>query len=245
MALTLIVTTAAAIGLAMVMGVMAWRLSRDERRRSEARVAALASDIRFEPARGASEPRVAPAHRLDIDDLDLRPAPAAPVGELFRTEPSRSGSRLAAVLATGIFAVLLALAFVVASGGERVESSAAVAPRLTPEAPAGDAALELIALGHDRDGDRLTVRGIVRNAGTARTGDVAAVVFLFDRDGGFLSSGRAAIETPALAPGAESPFIVTVSHAENVGRYRVSFRSGDRVVPHVDRRNPGPIAQLK
>jgi hypothetical protein len=42
---------------------------------------------------------------------------------------------------------------------------------------------------------------------------------------------------PVLAPGSETAFVVTVPHANEVGRYRVSFRSDDRVVPHVDRRD--------
>jgi hypothetical protein len=99
--------------------------------------------------------------------------------------------------------------------------------------------LELVALGHERDGDRLTVRGIVRNPGSgARMDRVTAVVFLFDRTGGFLASGRVAIEAAALRPGGASPFVLTMPGAGEVGRYRVSFRTGDRVVPHVDRRDP-------
>jgi hypothetical protein len=98
--------------------------------------------------------------------------------------------------------------------------------------------LELVALGHERDADRLTIRGVVRNPPSGgEVSDLTAVVFLFNRDGGFLTSGRAAIDSSALAPGAESPFAVTVAGAADVGRYRVSFRTGDGVVPHVDRRD--------
>jgi hypothetical protein len=39
-----------------------------------------------------------------------------------------------------------------------------------------------------------------------------------------------------MRPGTESVFVVTVPGAADVGRYRVSFRSDDRIVPHVDRR---------
>jgi len=59
---------------------------------------------------------------------------------------------------------------------------------------------------------------------------------LFDRDGGFLASGRAALDSPALIPGGESPFAVIVRTDGDVARYRISFRSGDRIVAHVDRR---------
>jgi hypothetical protein len=81
------------------------------------------------------------------------------------------------------------------------------------------------------------IRGIVRNpaAGSA-VPRLTAVVFLFDRDGGFLTSERAAIGAASLAPGSESPFVVTVAGAADVGRYRISFRADDRIVPHVDAR---------
>jgi hypothetical protein len=54
-----------------------------------------------------------------------------------------------------------------------------------------------------------------------------------------VASGRAAIDGSALGPGAESTFVVTLPGAGDVGRYRVSFRTGDRVVSHVDRRHEG------
>ena len=109
-------------------------------------------------------------------------------------------------------------------------SSAALAPGATP--------LELVALGHQRDGDQLTVRGVVRNPPSAAERDrLSAVVFLFTPEGGFLTSGRATIAAPALVPGGESTFIVTVPGAASVGRYRVSFRTDDHIVPHVDRRH--------
>jgi hypothetical protein len=63
-----------------------------------------------------------------------------------------------------------------------------------------------------------------------------AVVFAFDRDGGFVSSGRAPLEFAAIAAGDESPFRVTIPDVKDVGRYRVSFRTEAGVVRHVDRR---------
>ena len=61
-------------------------------------------------------------------------------------------------------------------------------------------------------------------------------MFLFDRKGSFVASGRAPLDYQALAPGDESPFVITVPGAADVSRYRVSFREGDDVLPHVDRR---------
>jgi hypothetical protein len=52
-----------------------------------------------------------------------------------------------------------------------------------------------------------------------------------------LTSGHAAIDGPALEPGAESTFAVTLPATGDVGRYRVSFRTGDRLMSHVDRRH--------
>ena len=64
---------------------------------------------------------------------------------------------------------------------------------------------------------------------------------MFNRDGAFRGERtvcRCAV--PVLAPGVESTFVVTVPGASDVGRYRVSFQSNDRVVAHVDRREPRP-----
>jgi hypothetical protein len=158
------------------------------------------------------------------------------------------------VLAVGGLAVATALALLVVTGrngqtaaeppGAVTLRPAAAGPK--PRATTESAPLELVALGHEREGDGIIVRGVVRNpaAGVERN-RVAVVVFLFNRDGGFLTSGLAAVDVPALAPGSQSGFIVTVPHAGEVGRYRVSFRSDDRIVPHVDRRDRGPIAQLQ
>jgi hypothetical protein len=228
-----IVIAAISLIVSVIMSAVAWRLAREERRRSRARVAVLASDLA---------------------DLELRPATAgSPVADLFRAEEPEP-SRLAAALVVGGFAVATALALIVVTGRNGQSAAepraagavrpAATAPR--PRTTTEPAALELVALGHQLDGDGIIVRGVVRNptAGVERD-RVAVVVVLFNRDGGFLASGLAAVEAPALAPGSQSGFFVTVPHASEVGRYRVSFRSDDRIVPHVDRRDHGPIAQLQ
>ena len=107
-------------------------------------------------------------------------------------------------------------------------------------APAAPAALplELVALGDERVGDQLTVRGVVRNppSGTGVDG-LTAVVLLFTPDGALLTTARAMLDAPALQPGRESAFVVTVPRALDAGRYRVSFRADDHVVPHRDLRH--------
>jgi hypothetical protein len=84
----------------------------------------------------------------------------------------------------------------------------------------------------------LIVRGVIRNppAG-ARVDRLVAVVFVFDADGGFVTSGRAPIDSAPLAPGGESAFLVNVPGAEHAARYRVSFRTDTALIPHLDRRH--------
>jgi hypothetical protein len=221
MTLLLLVTLTSML-LAAIMSLIAWRAAGDERRRSEARVAALAADIH-------GVERVAPFG--PSDDLELRPRRSASAGaELFAAAQPRPGARWPAVFAAA------AVVIVLGSGSSGTTHASNQEPAVVP-APAAALPLELVALGHERDGDRLTVRGIVRNPESGAAVDrLTAVVFLFNHDGGFLSSGRVIVDAFALRPGAESIFVVTVPGAGDVGRYRVSFRTDDRVVPHVDRR---------
>jgi hypothetical protein len=236
MDVTLILVTLLSLALAAVMTVVSWRLAREERRRSEARVAALATEIQ------------------PTGDLPLQPrTPVAAANDMFAstTEGPRSSSPAAAMV-VGAVAVVLVAAFVWSSGSK---SSAASSPQAaanrgavaTPanrnEPNAVSVPLELTALTHERDANRLTVRGLVRNpaSGGAVRG-ITAVVFLFDRSGDFVTSGRAPID--ALPPGAESSFAVTIPDVKDVGRYRVSFRTDDRILPHVDRRER-PLAEAR
>jgi hypothetical protein len=210
----LLIVTLTSMLLAAIMSAIAWRIAGDERRRSEARVAALSAEIH-----------------------DAAPTPVATVSaNFFTARQAPSGARLFAVLAGGalVFSAAVAMAILFGGGFSRAPRSA------NPVAVAATAPplLELVALGHERDGDRLTVRGVVRNPPSGAGMDrLTAVVLLFTSDGGFLASGRAVVESPALRPGAESTFVVSVAGAGDVGRYRVSFRTDDRIVPHLDRRH--------
>jgi len=212
--------------VAIAMTAVALRMSAEERRRSSGRVAALAADIHdgdFDL-------------RADVPDSDG----TAPVGDLFTVaQPAQSGTRFATVIACGVIVVgTLATATLLLSSGSQANATAAES-RTTPAGTPNPLPLELLALGHDRTGDELTVRGVIRNPSSSLAVDrLTAVVFLFNRDGSFLTTGRATVESPALVPGGESRFVVTVPSAADVGRYRVSFRTDDRVVPHVDRREP-------
>lgn len=225
--IALLVITILSLAVAAVMSVVAWRLAREERRRSEARVEALIAEIH------ADEP------------------PLVKVGEYRAPEaPARTQGSLLAALAIGVLFVgsVVGLAIVFSDGARNSPVATPVAGAAGPAAQAATtttaaAPLELMALSHERKGDRLIVRGAVRSPGrgNAAAGAVIAVVSAFDRDGGLVASGRAPIEA---ATGVESTFAVTITGVDALHRYRVSFRSDDRVVAHVDRRNQAVRVQL-
>ena len=233
MEITLIVVTLLSLAIAGAMSIVAWRVAGEERRRSEARVAALAADIRSSDA--------------DVD-LPLEPvvAGAQTSGNMFTfIQPVTALPRLATVILAGVLVVGAGAALLVALGRSGDVAAKSVTKPVAPAAesqaaapPTTARALELVALGHDRDRDRLTVRGIVRNPlSGSPVNQLTAVVVVYDRAGGFLTKGRALVQVPSLGPGGESTFLVTIPGAADVGRYRVSFRSEDRVIPHVDTRS--------
>lgn len=230
MDITLIVITVVSLILAGAMSVVAWRVDRDERLRSEARVAALAAEIRAEDA-----------------DLPLGSGAIASAGDMFAyVQPAAMLPRLSAVVVAGALVVGAGAAFLVALGrngdaaahpGSSSQPPPSALEAAVPAPRAADA-LELVALEHERANDRLTVRGVVRNpANGSPVNQLTAVVLLFNRDGGFLASGRAQVQPASLQPGGETTFLVTVPGAADVGRYRVSFRAEDRIIPHVDARS--------
>src|SRR6185295_2231179 len=99
------------------------------------------------------------------------------------------------------------------------------------------APLELIALEHERDGDALVIRGLLRNPADAAERDgLSAVVLLLGAGGDVLATARAAVPAVRLGPGATTPFVVNVRGVADIDRFRLSFRTDARVEPHVDRR---------
>ena len=229
----MLLLTLASLALAVVMTIVAWRANTEERRRSDARVAVLAQAI-HEPI-----------------DLDLKPAPQPIFEPAFETRATnvaaadlfspassdKPAGRWGVALAAGGLVVATLAAGAILFSGEAPTASTPnqTAPAAGAVAPA--APLELVALAHERAGNALVVRGVVRNPSAGAEMDrLVAVVFLFNRDGGFVTSGRAPIESTALIPGGESTFVVNVPVTAEVGRYRVSFRVDDRVISHVDKR---------
>lgn len=201
--------------IAAVLAGLAWLVIREERLRSAARVAALASTALDDTA---------------TDVVVTPPVPGATTS-LFERRSSMRGHPLVRV-AVGFAMSVAVIVLIAMSGGRHAsrpnEPAAAAAP--------SDGSLELLSMRPERSGDSLTVTGLVRNAGRSSTKGLTAVVFAFDRSGNFLGSGRAPLDFITLAPGDESPFRVTVMQAGDVGRYRVAFRNDAGVVRHVDRR---------
>jgi len=128
-----------------------------------------------------------------------------------------------------------------------VSASRSSAPS-TASSPSGDNVsgahpLELLTLRHATDGDgAFTVTGLVQNPPDGQSLDqVEAIVYLFDDDGRYFASGKAALDVPAVEPGDESPFTIKVASTGGVSRYRVGFRRNDgRVLAHVDHRGQLP-----
>jgi hypothetical protein len=123
---------------------------------------------------------------------------------------------------------------------------AAPTPTTTPARATAETPLELLSLHHTQQSESLTVTGLVQNPrGGTPMSKVFATAFVFAADGTFLASGRAPLDFTTLAPGDESPFVVTVPVKGEVARYRIGFRGEDgRVIAHVDRRTGGTLARV-
>jgi hypothetical protein len=211
--MTLIVSIIA-VALAAFFAALAWRLTREERSRSDARVAALGEAI--------DEATIT----TSIESVGVAPAFLAQE----RPPSSRGGVLKVAIGFASAVALIVAIATMSTNHERRAVSAAG------PAASPKDGALELLSMRHDRASDTLTVTGLVRNGGTAPADHLIAVVFTFDHNGNFVASGRAPVEFVSLSPGDESPFRVSVPNVGDVGRYRVSFRTEAGIVRHVDRR---------
>jgi hypothetical protein len=272
--------TVVSLVVAFVMSMTAWRVTRDEKQRSAARVAALSLassapepvesfggqgrqsenvpvEVRADKPQAKapwSAPRAVPAPiavtaaaaELPLNQTPSRIEPArveAPLrhgygeqafshasGFLGAAEVQHDNGgrqKSLALAAIVLFAVLSGgLAFMMA--GPRGTTAVAVGP---------NSPLELVSLSHQRQNDKLAVSGLVRNPVSGQpVEELSAVVFLFDRMGTFVTSSRANVDFLKLGAGDETPFVVSLDAPATVARYRVSFRTEDGVVPHIDRR---------
>ena len=241
---TLVTVTVLSMGMAAALSVIVWRMLRVERQRADARVAALTllaarPLARPEPAR--TEPRPTTL------DLPIRQESAVGSVPLFvegeHTSPWRARFAVMGALAlAGAAIVLFALVAAARSAPVQQKSSGALAAARNESV--ASSGLELLSLRDSHEAGSLTITGLVHNPrGGAPLSRVTVTAYAFDDKGAFLASGRALIDVTALAPGDESPFVVTVPVTETVARYRIGFRdAGGRVIAHVDRRQSGPIA---
>mgnify|MGYP003350418640 FL=1 len=113
-----------------------------------------------------------------------------------------------------------------------------VGDALSRRAPVGGRALELVDLADVASGAAFTVSGHLHNPADAPLREqVSAVVRLEDGAGRTIGSGRSNVAAQ-LAPGATASFVVMLEATRPAAHYRVSFRERERVLPHIDLRNP-------
>lgn len=192
-------------------------LIRLERRRSDARVAALAAAI--------DDPR----WQARFDDSEhaeslVPPPPAVSLVVPDVERPSRAPAfAIAALVVLGAGTLLFAGLNGQSRGPRHV--AAAIAP-----------SIELVAMRHALDGETLIVSGLVRNSGTAATPSLSAVISVLGRDGRVVARSESKLDASVLGPGKETTFRVAVPEVEDPGRYRLAFMDDGHIVPHVDRR---------
>jgi hypothetical protein len=141
--------------------------------------------------------------------------------------------------------MLAAAALIVMVGGALIflNTSASNDHAATVAQGAHGEPLELVSLGHAREVAQLTISGTVRNPSTgAKLEGLTAVVSLLDRAGALVLTKDVPLDYRALNPGEEAPFKVSIPDPGSIARYRVSFRAGSDVVPHVDRRTDNKLA---
>ena len=256
----LLVVTFVSVAAAVYALTALRRLQRRDRERSDARIATLAAAAEAHglsdggwkqvagewqwvadaaPA-GIAEPAGIRDWGLGIgpvngprDNGETAAAPDAFFGTVQREAPS--GSRLPLFAAAGLILVL--------SGALIFLNTSTTRDRATAVQVAHHEPLELVALGHAREAKVLTITGTVRNpASGAKIEGLTAVVSLLDANGALVSTKDVPLDYRALGPGEETPFKVSVPESGSIARYRVSFRAGGDVVPHVDRRSDTKLA---
>ena len=248
----LLVITLISVATAVVAMASTRRLRRHERERSEARVAALANaaethgssdggwtqvagEWQWNPsADGSRESGFGIGPKSSISESEPQISSDAFFGTVQREESS--GARLP-MLAAAALIVMLGGALMFLNSSASNEGAATVA-HVNQSEP-----LELVALGHARDVSALTITGTVRNPSKGvKVEGLTAVISLLDRSGALVSTKDVPLDYRALGPGEEAPFKVSIPDAGSIARYRVSFRAGTDVVPHVDRRTDTKLA---
>jgi hypothetical protein len=191
---------------------------RVERRRSDARVAALATAI--------DDPRWQVL--LEGEELQEPVVTSSPTLSLVVPHVERPSRTPAFALAALVIIGAATLLLVGMNGGTRTAR---------PVAPTGAASIELVSMRHALDGETLIVSGLVRNPTGSTTPALSAVISVLGRDGRVVARGESQLDAVVLDPGKETTFRVSVSEVSDPGRYRLAFMNGSRIVPHVDRRS--------
>lgn len=234
MEILLILVTIISVGTAAVALTVAHRAAGAERRRSDARVAALAAAAVETETPGVSTTSLSRAtSRLTETSGEDVSWPAEATHEtLFETVrrpdegPVRFGLAVGAVALVALTIVIFGLAL---RGGHSNASTPAV-----HAAPL----LELVTLEHTQEMRALVITGMVRNPSAgAKLEGLTAVISLLDRQGMLIATKDVPLDYRALGPGEEAPFRLSLPDRGSIERYRVSFRAGTAIVPHVDRRN--------
>jgi hypothetical protein len=253
----LLVITLISVATAIVAMFSTHRLRRHERERSDARVAALSAAADTHESHDGGWSQISGEWRWNasastpvIKDPEFGTAPqmVSDRGPGFGTAPASaadqnstaffgtvqreetSGSRVP-IFAAAALIVLLGGALIFLNTSTTNDHAATVAHEGRTEP------IELVALGHNRDVSTLTITGTVRNPSSGvKLEGLTAVISLLDRNGALVSTKDVPLDYRAIAPGEEAPFKVSIPDPGSIARYRVSFRAGTDVVPHVDRR---------
>ncbi|HET7218125.1 MAG TPA: hypothetical protein VFJ02_08750 [Vicinamibacterales bacterium] len=264
---TLTIVALALLSTTMLLAYVVTKLLRDEKRRSDARVAMLAA---MAADAAASAPEEQDPHEFyedeaadpyehavagaavfqpESDELPLGYATAAAgAHDMFAARAEQSAWPKRIAVAGALAAVVVAIVLAARGGIFGAAPNATLASQPAQPAPAPAQAqlpLELLSLKQAQQGDTLTITGLVQNPrGSTDLSKIVATAFLFGADGSFLASGRSPLDFTVLRPGDESGFVISVAVKAPVARYRVGFRGEDgHVIGHVDRRSTGTIAR--
>jgi len=251
----LMVVTVITLGLAIGMSGLAWRLLRENRRRSQARVEALqamaaetevetapryamlededrdAWDLEIEPEPAPVKPALRPAARPPVrvakPRRPLAPEPEVTFGATVAAPTGAPPRRYLALAVVGLAMAAVVSGIYAMYRPVIAADSAAATEQLSTRAAGGPKPLELLSLRHSIGADgAFTVTGLVQNPAEGQPArKILAVVYLFDRDGNYFAGGKASLDFSVLQPGDESPFVVHVPNVGRVSRYRVGFRS--------------------
>ena len=263
MDVALVTVTAISLTMALAMGVVTWRLIREERRRSDARVATLMAELDRPHGRsvGPHERNVPPTRNTPPPVRAAEPSP--PRGRTGPATPTAPPVRATATAVaplvpqspTGLFATTTGSATSLRPFLATVAASAVVLAAVSFAMLSGDTAadpgagtpqpVELLSLTHAREGEYLAITGSIRNpSGGIERGQLSVTATVFDQDGTVVGTRQTPLPMAVLPPGTEAPFSISLPDADRINRYRISFMQGQTSVPHVDRRRPGDQARL-